>query len=447
MARDIRYSTSADGTQIAYSVQGSGPTLVICPYFFENHSYDENVGGWEALMGALEAGRHVVRYDMRGSGLSQREGCEITPEGNVSDLESVVAAARVEQFDLMAWTMSGPVAIEFAARHAEQVRRLVLYAAFARPTDAMPEEAIRGLAALCRANWPLASQTFSDMSLRQETTEVGIAQATELRGTISGEVLATSLEMAREVVEEARSLTMPTLVLHRTEDSVIPFAAAQRLASLIPNARLAPLKGSINWPGLGDTQAIADAVVAFLDEGRTAAEPEAEPEAPVGGFRTILFSDIVGHTSMMQRLGDEAGRQVLREHERITRDALRAHGGSEVKAMGDGFMASFSSATRAIECAIGLQRAFEEHGVSGQPIRVRVGLNAGEPIAEDDDLFGTAVILAARIAAQADGGEILVSEGVRQIVAGKQFLFSDRGATALRGFEDPVHVYEVNWRS
>jgi class 3 adenylate cyclase len=138
---------------------------------------------------------------------------------------------------------------------------------------------------------------------------------------------------------------------------------------------------------------------------------------------------------------------VLREHERITREALKAHGGTEVKTMGDGFMASFSSATRALECAIAMQRAFAEHNESvEEPTRVRIGLNAGEPIAEDEDLFGTAVILAARVAAKGEGGEILASDVVRQLVAGKGFLFSDRGETALRGFEDPVRLYEVRWR-
>ena len=119
--------------------------------------------------------------------------------------------------------------------------------------------------------------------------------------------------------------------------------------------------------------------------------------------------------------------------------------------MGDGFMASFSSATKALECAIALQQAFEEHNASAtEPIRVRIGLNAGEPIAEDDpdgrgDLFGTAVNMAARIAAKAEAGEILVADVVRQLVAGKEFLFADRGDTELRGFEDPVRVYEVRW--
>ena len=122
-------------------------------------------------------------------------------------------------------------------------------------------------------------------------------------------------------------------------------------------------------------------------------------------LRTVLFTDLVGHTEMMSRLGDERGRAVLREHERITREVLKANGGTEVKTMGDGFMASFGSVTRAVECAIALQRAFAER--EGEPLNVRVGLNAGEPIEEDGDLFGATVILTSRIAAKAEGGEIL----------------------------------------
>jgi len=120
--------------------------------------------------------------------------------------------------------------------------------------------------------------------------------------------------------------------------------------------------------------------------------------------------------------------------------------------MGDGFMASFGSATKALECAIVMQRAFAERNDSAtESINVRIGLNAGEPIAEDDpggrgDLFGTAVNMAARVAAKAEGGEILASNVVRELVAGKEFLFSDRGDTELRGFEEAVRVFEVSWR-
>jgi len=168
---------------------------------------------------------------------------------------------------------------------------------------------------------------------------------------------------------------------------------------------------------------------------------------PPGGLVTILFTDVEGSTALTDRLGDQRAQELLRAHNAIVRDALRAHGGAEVKTMGDGFMASFSSATRALECAIAMQRAFADRNpAAGEPVRIRCGLNAGEPIAEDEDFFGTAVITAARVAAQAQGGEILASDVVRQLVAGKGFLFSDRGDVVLRGFEDPVRLFELRWR-
>jgi len=155
---------------------------------------------------------------------------------------------------------------------------------------------------------------------------------------------------------------------------------------------------------------------------------------------------VEGSTALTQRLGDARAREVMRNHERITREALRAHGGAEVKAMGDGFMASFSSATRALECALAVQKAFASYSDENPdtPIKVRIGLNAGEPIAEDEDLFGTAVIVAARIAAQAEGEQILASDVVRQLVAGKGFLFSDQGEIPLKGFDQPMRLYEVH---
>ena len=150
------------------------------------------------------------------------------------------------------------------------------------------------------------------------------------------------------------------------------------------------------------------------------------------------------NTELLQRLGDDRWRALLREHERITRARLAAHGGSEIKTTGDGFMASFASAADALECALGLQRAFAARNAGAEhAIVIRCGLNAGEPIVEDNDLFGTAVTLAARIMGEAVGGEVLVSDVIRQLVAGKRFTFEDLGARRLRGFDDPVRLWAV----
>jgi class 3 adenylate cyclase len=271
--------------------------------------------------------------------------------------------------------------------------------------------------------------------------------ASFLRESMTREVFRAGIAATREfdVTALLPQVRSPSLVLHRRELRWFDVAIARGLASRIPDARLVLLEGTAGTPFLGDVEAVLAAIDEFLGEGEEAAAAAEPPET--GAFRTVLFTDVEGSTSLTQRLGDAGAREVLRAHERIVRDALKAHGGSEIKAMGDGFMASFSSATRALECAIAMQRAFAAHNESAEePIRVRIGLNAGEPIAEEEDLFGTAVILAARIAAKAEGGEIVASDVVRQLVAGKGFLFSDQGDVALRGFEDPVRLYQVRWR-
>ncbi|MCH8065536.1 MAG: DUF4242 domain-containing protein, partial [Chloroflexi bacterium] len=175
-------------------------------------------------------------------------------------------------------------------------------------------------------------------------------------------------------------------------------------------------------------------------------KPEPPPEETA--FRTILFTEMVGSTSITQRLDDAAGMELLRAHDEIIRTALDEHGGSEVKHTGDGIMASFLAASSAVECSISIQRAFHTHAEE-QPdraVRVRVGLSAGEPVMEHNDLFGAAVQLAASICDCADASAILVANVVRELCIGKGFLFADTGEQTLRGFEDAVRIYEVRWQ-
>ncbi len=155
---------------------------------------------------------------------------------------------------------------------------------------------------------------------------------------------------------------------------------------------------------------------------------------------TILFTDMEGSNSLTQRLGDAAAQDILRTHNSIVRDALTAHSGTEIKHTGDGIMASFTSASAALEAAVAIQKGLADHNEanSDAAIRVRIGLNAGEPVAEDEDLFGTAVQLAARVCDKAEPGQILASNVVQELAAGKGFDFADKGEASLKGFEKTV---------
>jgi class 3 adenylate cyclase/tetratricopeptide (TPR) repeat protein len=177
----------------------------------------------------------------------------------------------------------------------------------------------------------------------------------------------------------------------------------------------------------------------------------AEP-APANPQRTvepqiILFTDMQGSTEMYQRLGDARAAEVVRLHNAIIRDCLHAHGGTELHHTGDGVMAAFRSASNAIRCAIAVQRSLAEHNQSrpDTPVHVRIGLNAGEPLAQEGSLYGAAVNAAARICAHARPGQVLVADVVRQLVTGQSFSFVDRGRVTLKGFAERFRLYEVIW--
>ena len=185
-------------------------------------------------------------------------------------------------------------------------------------------------------------------------------------------------------------------------------------------------------------------VRAFL--GRVREAPLGEPYVETA-FRSILFTDIEGSTAFTQRLGDSKAMQVLRRHDDIVREALREAEGNEVKHTGDGIMASFTSTSRAVGCAIAIQRqlADDNSKQNEEALSVRIGLSAGEPVTDGGDLFGAVVQLAARLCAHAEPGGILTSTAVRDLSMGKGFVFIDQGEVALRGFEEPVRPYAVQW--
>jgi class 3 adenylate cyclase len=440
----IQYAQTTDGVSIAFWTLGEGTPFVIVPRLPWSHIQLEwQNPGWRRFYERLAEKRKLVRYDGRGSGLSERNVVDYSFDAHMLDVEAVVERLGLERFALLGSFTAGPVAIAYAARHPEAVSHLVLWCSWART----PSE-VQALRALRDEEWELFTEAGAHAVLGWSEGEEAHRHAAFLRECVTAEVARAihSALLAFDPTAVLSEVRTPTLILQRRQTSLPRMEVAKGLASRIPDARLALLEGASLMPWVGDMEAAVAAIDEFLGEGEQAPAATAAPSREVGSLVTILFTDVEGSTALTQRVGDAKAREVLRAHEGIVREALQAHGGSEIKAMGDGFMASFASATRALECAIGMQQAFAAHSEAAEePIRVRIGLNAGEPIAEEKDLFGTAVNMAARIAARAEGGEILASDVVRQLVAGKGFLFSDRGDVALRGFEEAVRLYEVRW--
>ncbi len=229
-------------------------------------------------------------------------------------------------------------------------------------------------------------------------------------------------------------IRVPTLVLHPSRSTAIPAQSSREIAAQIPGAELHAYKADAYVDASEESRESRWSVITRFLDARLSALPTSGP----GGFQTILFTDIESSTALTQRLGDEGAQELLRGHNKAVRAALEEHGGREVKHTGDGIMASFPSAVAAVTAALAMQRE-----LAGGEVRVRIGLNAGEPIAEDDDLFGTAVQLAARITDRAEPGQVLVSNVVRELCAGKTFEFTSVGEATLKGFDEPVALYEV----
>ncbi len=439
MQQGIRYCASGDGTTIAYVYDDHGREP---PVVFAGHSLvpmesqgARGVVALPSLRGAIAEGRRSVSFDRRGIGYSQRDVPEITADAQLDDLTAVISHAGVDRFDLVGLGDGCVPTVAYAALHPEAVPRLAL-------VDPPPErtEKSDAFSALIRTNWSLGRRAIVDTSLGDLPVEQRRERIEILRRTVAPEIAAQYVDMAAgwQPGSQLSSIRAATLVVKSDSALKGPIDRARSLVAMIPNARLVVLN-----------EKVYSTVRAFLESDEVA--PIDAPEPPsmqaARGVTAVLFTDLVGHTEMMQRLGDERGRDVLREHERITRETLRQHGGAEVKTMGDGFMASFGSVTSAMDCAIALQRAFAAHTESmPEPLHVRVGLNAGEPIEEDGDLFGATVIMASRIAAQAGAGEILLPETLRHLLSGKSYVYADRGETMLKGFEDAVRLYEVRWR-
>ena len=443
----IQYAQTADGVSIAFWTMGEGMPLVHMPPPFTHIQMEWQFPEMRRWYERLAEKRQLVRYDTRGLGLSQRDDLsEPSLDSLVLDLGAVVDRLGLETFALLGYEHSGPVAIVYAVRHPERVSHLLLWCAYARASDWIRSSRIQATRALIEKDWEIYTETVAHLTFGWSEGEQARRFAALMRESARPEMAQTALRALSEfdVTAFLPQVTRPTLVLHRREAPYPAVDIARDLASRIPDARLALLEGADRAPYLGDMEAVASAIDEFLGEEAAAG---AEP-LEAGAFRTVLFTDVEGSTALTQRLGDAKARDVLRQHERIVREALKAHGGSELKTMGDGFMASFSSATRALESAIAMQRAFAEHNEAAEePILVRVGLNAGEPIAEEEDLYGTAVNLAARICGHAEGGQILASNVVQELAAGKGFTFADMGEATLKGFDEPVRLYEVRWEA
>ncbi len=447
----IQYVRTADGVAIAFWTFNEGPPLVYVPITpFSHIQMEWQIPECRHWYQSLAGRRQLIRYDGRGCGLSEREVSDFSLEAQLLDLEGVVEELRLDKFALFAASDGSMTAIAYAARHPERVSHLLLWSPWARRKDVSDSPEARSLKALMEQDWTIYTDTVARVLLGWSAEEAARTFAAFYRECTTAEAVRALAAAAYEtdVSPLLPQLLCPTLIVYRSRIPGVGVPVVRDLAARIPNARLVLLEGSSPLPFLEDMQSVVRAIHDFLgDEPQDTAPRAAAGQAVATAPATVMFTDIQGSTAMGQRLGDKGAQGMLRVHNRIVRQALERCGGSEIKHTGDGIMASFPSATSGLECAVAIQRALAAHNAVAPDaaLHVRIGLNSGEPVTEESDLFGAAVVVAARVCERAAGDQILVSNVVRELVSGKGFLFSDQGDSVRRGFEDPVRLFEVRW--
>jgi class 3 adenylate cyclase/pimeloyl-ACP methyl ester carboxylesterase len=448
MEPNIQYCRTSDGVRIAVSIIGDGPPLVLIPNSPFGGLQPGSVLYPEALR-SLAASFRLVEYDPRGCGFSERAIREFSLDCMVRDVEAVLAHAGLEASAFCALADGVPVAIAYAAAWPEHVSHLILVDGWYQASDLLRNPSWRLQTAIREQDWTLYTETTAGLLLGFGFQGDASVQrlAEYMRSSIDQDAMG-AMNAAFDGWDLSGLLSRvstPTLVVQSRNHPMQDTEAGRRLAAGISGARLI----EVDEPLPLARERLPALIRAFLEveepqPGAVATSRASTANLTAQEVRTILFTDLASSTALTQRLGDAKAQELVRAHNDIVREALRSHGGTEIKHTGDGIMASFPTASGGLECAVAIQRAVAERGE--RDLQVHIGLNAGEPVAEEQDLFGTAVQLARRICDHAEAGEILVSNVVRELAAGKEFLFAERPAAGLKGFEEPVRVFAVRWQ-
>ena len=428
---------------IAYQQFGEGDVdLVWTPGAFSNVEL-----AWERpeparFYRALGSFARVILFDKRGTGLSDRVTGIADLETRMDDIRAVMDAAGVERAAVVGVSEGGPMALLFAATYPERTQGLVMYGSLPRfvrgPGFPWREPKHEYL-----AEWEAEARIWgTEESARRLLEEQGqeatpervqwLAHRRRLSASPGAVMQLARMNAEIDVRPVLPTIRVPTLVLHRMEDD-IPIEGARWTASQIPGARMVELAGGPHFPFWGDWQSIVDAIRDFVVPLSTRETDERESV-----LATVLFTDIVGSTAKAAELGDRGWRSLLEQHHTLVRQNLARFRGIELDTAGDGFFARFDGPARAIRCASAITASVHELGID-----VRAGLHTGECEVVDNKVAGLAVAIGARVAAQARPGEVLVSQTVKDLVAGSGLAFEDRGAAELKGVPGEWRLYAV----
>ena len=439
------YARSGD-VHIAYQVTGDGPfDLVYVPPFVSHVELQWQVPSTAAFIGRLSSVARLIRFDKRGTGMSDPVEGVPTLETRMDDVRAVMDAAGSERAALLGASEGGPMSALFAATYPDRCWALVLFNTFASersapdyPWGSSEEEFRAGLEELRGWGTPAYSRELAEAFAPTSSEDDKAALADVIRRSASPGAAVALTKMNREIDVRGvlGAIRVPTLVLNRTGDEQFIVGGSRYLAEHIPNARHVELEGNEHAIAAGNTAVVLDEIEGFLRSSwEQRRVDESEPERVLA---TVLFTDIVGSTAKAAELGDRGWRELLTRHHGVIRRELARFRGRELDTAGDGFFASFDGPARAIRCASAIVASVRELGID-----IRAGLHTGECEVIDGKVGGIAVHIGARVASEAGAGEVLVSSTVKDLVAGAGIEFADRGAAALKGVPGEWRLFAV----
>ncbi len=437
-----KYARSND-LMIAYQVTGEGNPvdLVLAPGVVSHLDL-----GWEDPEGQrwieqVSSYCRFIRFDKRGTGLSDRGIYAATLEERTDDIRAVMDAAGSERAVVFGISEGGCMACVFAATYPGRTRGLLLWGTMPRwvrvedyPWGFDRDEHERIVADLAEHGMTVEYLTGKGAGMTHASEEELADAIRYFRAAASPTQMAALEKMNQDmdIRDILPTIGVPTLILNRTDDPVAPIDAVRYMAGRIPDARLVEFPGDTHmWSDDAEDAEIDGAIQEFVTGERP-------PPRIDRVLTTVLFTDVVGSTEKAAEIGDTSWKGLLKRHHEHVRRQLAAHQGVERDTAGDGFFATFDGPARAVRCALAISSALRELG-----LEIRAGVHTGEVELTDEGVQGIAVHIGARVAAIAESSEVLVSSTVKDLVAGSGLTFEDAGEHELKGVPDRWHLYRV----
>jgi pimeloyl-ACP methyl ester carboxylesterase len=436
---ETKYAKSGD-IHIAYQVTGSGPLdLVWVPGFVSHLEYHWESPELARFTNRLAAFSRLIRFDKRGTGLSDRVSAPPTLEQRMDDVKTVMDAVGSERAALFGISEGGPMSLLFAATYPARTTALVIYGSYARRSWApdhpwgLRDEQWETLFRTMESEWggPMGLARWAPSAAHDERFKQWWATYLRLAASPGAALAVMRLNREIDVRPVLPAIRVPTLVLHRTGDQLTQVEQARYMATRIPGAKFVELPGDDHVPTVGNSDAILDEIEEFLTGVRHGSDPDRV-------LATVLFTDIVDSTAKAAELGDRRWRDLLASYHAAVHRELTRFRGREIDTAGDGVLAAFDGPARAIRCGLNVTRTVPLLGVA-----VRAGLHTGECEVIGNKVGGIAVHIGARVAALAEAGEVLVSHTVKDLVAGSGLQFESKGVHRLKGVPDEWPLFAV----